>query len=196
MSDEPVRGRDDDGDGGDDDTGGDTTDALDPQTVLAASGEALFAGMSSRLAGYVEQCVLDRARSTFGTVDQAQAQAPAEATEEAAASAGRQAAAEVLPALRALVEADVDEQRTTPLSLLRRATTFATAALERLGVPPVARDRFAEERFPDDRYALAPASMAVLGEEVEELAIAWGAAKAMAHRRRHLGPGAEGRRDS
>ena len=40
-------------------------------------------------------------------------------------------------------------------------------------------------RFPDDRYGLTPASLAVLGDEVGDLALAWGATKALAHRRRH-----------
>ena len=45
----------------------------------------------------------------------------------------------------------------------------------------------AEESFPDDDYDLAPASLADVDPDLVELGVAWGAAKAMAHRRRHGG---------
>ena len=69
---------------------------------------------------------------------------------EAAVEAGVRAGAEVGPAVRALLASDVDDQRTTPLTLLRGAVRYPTEVLRRFGVPPVARDRFAVERFPDD----------------------------------------------
>jgi hypothetical protein len=89
--------------------------------------------------------------------------------------------------LRALLFADIDDQRTTPLALVRPLVGFATDVLSHAGVPPVVRDEFHTLRFPDDPYGLTPASLAVLGEQVGELAIEWGAAKALVHRRRHLG---------
>ena len=46
---------------------------------------------------------------------------------------------------------------------------------------------FDERANPDDRYEVGPATWADLGEEVGELGIAWGAAKAHLHKRRHLG---------
>ena len=55
-------------------------------------------------------------------------------------------------------------------------------------MPPVARDRFVSERFPDDPYGLTPASLQAVDPELGDAAIAWGAAKAMAHRRRHGTP--------
>ena len=75
-----------------------------------------------------------------------------------------------------------------PPSLVRRAVGFATAALAEAGVPPIARDRYLAERFPDDPYALYPANLGALGEDAGDAAIAWGARKAFEHRRRHLGP--------
>ena len=60
--------------------------------------------------------------------------------------------------------------------------------LEAAGVPPVVRDPFAEERFPDDPYGLTPASLAAVDPALAEPALTWGAAKALAHRRRHQPP--------
>jgi len=54
-------------------------------------------------------------------------------------------------------------------------------------MPPVQRDSFAEASFPDDDYDLAPASLADVDPDLLEPGLAWGAAKAMAHRRRHGG---------
>ncbi len=99
--------------------------------------------------------------------------------------AGSQAAAAVAETLRAALAADVDEQRTTPLALVRPLVAFATAVLSHAGVPAVVRDEFQMRRFPDDDYGLTPASLAVLGDRVGDLALAWGAAKALEHRRRH-----------
>ena len=95
--------------------------------------------------------------------------------------------AEVASELRALLEADIDAQTTTPLSLLRQAVRFPTEVLRAGGVPPVQRDSFAEASFPDDDYDLAPASLADVDPDLLEPGLAWGAAKAMAHRRRHGG---------
>jgi hypothetical protein len=52
----------------------------------------------------------------------------------------------------------------------------------------VARDAFEQERFPDDVYGLMPASFADFGPEVGEAGLAWGAAKAWEHKRRHGSP--------
>lgn len=151
-----------------------------PDEELAARGTALYEAVAERLGPFVEACVLTRLGDAFGTLTPPQV--------AAAQAAGAAAAAELLPELRALLAADVDAQATTPLSVLRRAVAHASGVLDLLGVPPVARDRFLEERFPEDRYDLLPASMGVLGPGVDELALAWGAAKAFAHRRRHLRP--------
>jgi hypothetical protein len=89
--------------------------------------------------------------------------------------------------LRTLLETDIDAQATTPLSVLRHAVRYPTEVLRAAGVPPVRRDAFAESSFPDDDYDLAPASLADVDPDLVELGLAWGAAKAMAHRRRHAG---------
>lgn len=96
--------------------------------------------------------------------------------------------ADVVPRLRALLAADVDEQATTPLALLRDAVRHPTEALRAAGVPPVERDDFAQARFPDDDYDLTPATWADVDPALAEPGIAWGAAKAWTHRARHASP--------
>jgi hypothetical protein len=107
---------------------------------------------------------------------------------ERARVAGRRAGEDVAGKLHALLAADVDAQRSTPLAVVRAAVSYPTEVLHEAGVAPVRRDPFVSDRFPDDPYGLTPASLQALAPDLGELAIAWGAAKAMAHRRRHEGP--------
>ena len=110
---------------------------------------------------------------------------PDPAVLDAAREAGLQAAAEVGPAVRRLVEADIDAQRTTPLALLRSAVRYPTRVLQEAGVPPVERDPIQVRLLPDDLYDLSPASFADVDPALAEPGMVWGAAKALAHRRRH-----------
>jgi hypothetical protein len=103
------------------------------------------------------------------------------AAEQAAVEAGQ----EVGGAVRSLLETDIDEQRSTPLTLLRGAVRYPTEVLRAAGVPPVERDRFAEEAFPSDLYDLSPASFADIDPALADVGLAWSASKAMQHRRRH-----------
>src|SRR5437588_12971244 len=73
-----------------------------------------------------------------------------------AAAAGRQAADEVGPQVRALLDTDIDAQRTTPLSLVRSAVCYPTAVLQAAGVPPVVRDEQQERTLHEDGYDLGP----------------------------------------
>jgi len=85
-----------------------------------------------------------------------------------------------------LLDADIDEQVSTPLAILRSlAVRYPTAVLRDAGVPPVQRDEFVEEVFPEDTYDLAPAAFTDLDPDLGDVAIAWGAAKAFEHKRRH-----------
>jgi hypothetical protein len=111
---------------------------------------------------------------------------PDAAVVDAARDAGRRAAEEVGAEVRALVAADIDEQWTTPLSLLRAAVRYPTRVLEDAGVPPVERDPIQERLLPGDIYDLSPASFADVDPALAEPGMVWGAAKALAHRRRHL----------
>jgi hypothetical protein len=103
----------------------------------------------------------------------------------AAAAAGQRARDEVMPRLRTLLAADIDDQRTTPLAIVRDAVRYPTEVLAAAGVAPVQRDDFAVRAFPDDAYNLAPATFADLDPNLAEAGIAWGAAKAFEHKRRH-----------
>lgn len=109
------------------------------------------------------------------------------ATLAAAEVAAGTARAEVGDAVRRLLALDVDEQRITPLQLLRQAVRYPTAVLAAAGVPEVDRDDRDRELFPDDAYGLIPANFGDIGDRVGEAGIRWGAAKVLAHRRRHGG---------
>lgn len=154
------------------------------EEVLAAHAADLANRIEAALPGWVQRCVEGVMMSWLGEVPPNVAQQ--------AASAGRQAAAETGPQLRALLAADVDQQATGPLALIRRAVRWPTAVLAAAGAPPVDRDEFAERTFPADVYGLAPAAFADVDPALEEAGIIWGAAKAyvvLARRRAGAGPG-------
>jgi hypothetical protein len=99
--------------------------------------------------------------------------------------AAQAARADGMPRLRALLEADIDEQRTNPLAILRSLVGYPTAVLQASGAQPVPRDEFAARNFPDDPYDLSPASFADVDPSLHEPGLVWGAAKAHVHLRRH-----------
>lgn len=138
---------------------------------------ALADAIDEVLPAWVERCVR-RIATAWG-------QAPVDRDVIAAAAAA--AAADVGPRVRALLAADVDEQRTTPLALLRGAVRYPTEVLRDAGVPPVERDPYDEDAFPDDVYGLTPATWTDVDERLGPLGLAWGAAKAWEHKRRHGG---------
>ncbi len=139
---------------------------------------ALADAMVSALPGWVERSVARILTAWVG-------EAPDQAVRDTAREAGRRAAEEVGPAVRALLAADIDEQRTTPLALLRAAVRYPTEVLKDAGVPPVDRDPIQVRLLPDDLYDLSPASFADVDPALAEPGLVWGAAKALAHRRRH-----------
>jgi hypothetical protein len=100
---------------------------------------------------------------------------------EEARVAGERARAEIGIEVRALLAQDVDDQRANPLAVVRRAVRYPTAVLRTAGVPSVVRDEFDERAFPDDVYALTPASFADVDPSLHEPGLLWGAAKAHAH---------------
>jgi hypothetical protein len=138
---------------------------------------ALADAIDAALAGWVVRSV-ERTLARAGRPPEADVMA-------AAAEAGAKAQAEVGAEVRELLEADLEQQRTTPLSILRAAVRYPTAVLRDAGVPPVDRDDFAREAFPDDDYDLTPASFADIDPSLFEPGVAWGAAKAWTHRQRH-----------
>jgi hypothetical protein len=147
--------------------------------AMKEHAQALFDGIEAAVPGWVERCVERRLLDYSGAAD--------DELMSAAAGAGLRAQAEVAASLRVLLETDIDAQATTPLSVLRQAVRYPTEVLRAAGVPPVRRDAFAESSFPEDEYDLAPASLADVDPDLVELGLAWGAAKAMVHRRRHTG---------
>jgi hypothetical protein len=66
---------------------------------------------------------------------------------------------------------------------------FPTRVLRGAGVPPVERDPFATAAFPADDYDLSPATWADIDPALTDPGIAWSAAKAFEHKRRHAPPG-------
>ena len=140
---------------------------------------ALADGVDAALPGWVE-------RSVARVLTAWQGGTPDPEVLDAAREAGLRAQAEVGAAVRTLVQADIDAQRTTPLALLRSAVRYPTRILQEAGVPPVERDPMQVRLLPDDLYDLSPASFADVDPALAEPGLVWGAAKALAHRRRHL----------
>lgn len=138
---------------------------------------ALADGIDAALPGWVVRCVERR----VGTLS--------DEVRAAAVAAGEDARQETGGAIRRLLSADIDEQANTPLTLLRAAVRFPTRVLRDAGVPPVERDRFATAAFPADDYDLSPATWADVDPGLTDLGIAWSAAKAFEHKRRHAPPG-------
>jgi hypothetical protein len=87
--------------------------------------------------------------------------------------------------LRSLLAAPIDEQRGTPLALVRAAASQVTAVFQALGVPPLDRDPFDVRALPTDLYGIAPATWRDVGPDVEEPGMRWGVIKAFLHRRLH-----------
>lgn len=104
------------------------------------------------------------------------------------AEAGRRAYQALEPELRSLLTADIDAQRGTPLSILRRAVEWPTAVLHAADTPPVKRDPDDEARFPADVYALTPGAFSDFGEASGEAGLRWSVGKAFEHKRRHQTP--------
>ena len=149
-----------------------TPTRTDDEARLAELAEGLADGIVAALPDWVARCVA--ARSVGVTVDDA-----------VVAAAGRRAAADVGPRVRRLLAADIDEQRTGPLALVRHAVAYPASVLSAAGVAPVERDADAVRLFPDDAYDLSPASFAELHPDLRGPGLEWGAAKAHVHRRRH-----------
>ncbi|MDQ4134028.1 MAG: hypothetical protein M3179_12700 [Actinomycetota bacterium] len=139
--------------------------------------KALSEAIEAVLPGWVERSV-ERIMAGAGFT-------PSADVRSQAAEAGRRAQADVAPRVRALLAADIDDQRSTPLALVREAVRYPTEVLRRAGVPAVERDAQQARLFPDDLYDLAPATFADLDPAVADIGLAWGAAKAYTHLQRH-----------
>jgi hypothetical protein len=156
-------------------------DRADPADGLERHARALADGVGAALEGWVCRGVERIMLAWAGTVGPE--------VSAAAREAGRRAGAEVGADVRRLLALDIDDQRTTPLALVRHAVRYPTEVLQAAGVPGVERDRFAEAAFPNDVYGLSPASFADIDPALADVALSWGAAKAFEHKRRHRLPG-------
>ena len=160
-------------DGGPDDPG----DAA----ALATYAAGLAGGIEAAIPGWVERSVRE--------VLAAQGVAAGPTVAAAAARAGAEARVDGAPRVRALLEADVEDQLGNPLAVLRTLVRYPTGVLRSAGARPVARDEFAVRNFPDDVYGLSPATFADVDPALHEPGLVWGAAKAHVHlaRRRREG---------
>lgn len=146
---------------------------------VEAHATALADAIVTALPRWVERCVVTILTAWHP------GSAPSPDALERARVAGQQAASDVGAQVRALLGADIDEQRSTPLALLRGAVRYPTAVLRDAGVPEVERDPIQVRLLPDDPYDLSPATFADIDPSLAEPGMVWGAAKAVAHRRRH-----------
>lgn len=139
--------------------------SVEDDAALAAYAMALADAIDAVIGPWVYRCVeqfikLDDARAT-------RVRAMADV-----------ATSEVSPRVRALLRTDIDEQRNTPLGLLRDAVRYPTELLREFGVIAPDRDDFARRTFPDDVFALTPATFADVDPSLQEPGLVWGAAKA------------------
>ena len=137
---------------------------------------ALADAVDAALPGWVAAAVATR-------LGDRAADAPADLADRVEA-AGRAAVDDIGRRLRELLQLDIDEQWTNPLTLIRGAVRYPTEILAAAGVPEIGRDDQARRFHPEDVYDLTPAAFADLGPEVHDLGISWGAAKAHLHLRR------------
>jgi hypothetical protein len=148
--------------------------------LLHEASDAIVVGVERELAGWVERSVVRILDAWGRTAPDERARA-----ERDAVSAGSAATARVVGELRALFALDPEQQRSTPLEIVRRAYREPTAVLGAAAIPPVERDEFAERAWPDDTYGLVVHGLGDLGDpELAPFQLAWGLAKAKVLRAR------------
>ena len=153
------------------------------EAQLAHAAERLVASIEASIAAWVVRAVEHVVMVSGGEISPA--------LREAADAAGREARHHIPRAVAEVVRKDPDEQRATPLQVLRGAARYPTDVLVSFAVPPRPRDRDSEARFPADIYDLVPAAFADLGPEVGEAGLVWGAARARVHHARHSSSAAD-----
>jgi hypothetical protein len=147
---------------------------------LDEMGAAIVAGVDARVPAWARAQV-ERLLDAWGG---ASAVARTRAEVESAV-AGEAAADRIVAELRALFTLDPEQQRATPLEIVRTAYREPTSVLDAAGVPPVVRDEFDERAWPDDVYGLVPRTLGDLGDpDLAPLHLAWGLAKAAVLRAR------------
>jgi hypothetical protein len=148
--------------------------------LLREASEAIVVGVERDLAGWVERSVTHILDAWGRSAPEERARA-----ERDAVDAGVNATTRVVGELRALFARDPEDQRSTPLQIVRGAYREPTAVLEAAAIPPVERDEFAERVWPDDIYGLIVHGLGDLGDDdLAPLQMAWGLAKAKVLRAR------------
>jgi hypothetical protein len=148
--------------------------------LLQEASAAILSGVERELPGWVERSVAHILDAWGRTPPDVRARA-----ERDASAAGSAAAARIGSELRTLFALDAEEQRATPLEIVRGAYREPTAVLAAASIPPVERDDFAERAWPDDTYGLVVHGLGDLGDpELAPLQMAWGLAKAKVLRAR------------
>ena len=142
------------------------------------SDEALYASCAADLVAAVDGAIGPWVERSVWRVAEAWRPGAGTGLAVEAAAAGEAARDDVVPRLRDLLALDVDLQPTGPLAIVRTVVVHPTEVLRSAGVPPVERDEFAVQAFPDDLYDLVPGSFRDLDDAVHEPGIRWGAAKA------------------
>ncbi len=150
-------------------------------TTLASISDELAGGVAKAMGPWVRSSVLGRLEAAGIPVEN-----PA-ALDHRIDDVAERCRALVCTGLAELFAADIDEQRTSPLQVVRTAVPLVTNLLEELGVPPVQRDAFAASAFPADLYDLSPVAFGDLSPDLHDLGLAWGAAKAFTHLQRRRG---------
>lgn len=145
----------------------------DPDALMAEAAARIVAGVAAGAASWVEQQV-SRILDAWGRLD---ADARARAAAQARA-AGEVARDRVVRELETLFSQTPQEQRATPLEIVRTLRREPTEVLSALGVPPVVRDQYDERAFPDDLYGIVPKAITELGDEdLGGALLAWGMGK-------------------
>jgi hypothetical protein len=140
-------------------------------------GLALAAAVETALPGWVLRCVSEVMLRWNGAL-------PPEVA-LAARKAGSVAAQELGAEFRNLLARDIDDQRSTPLAILRGGVRYPTEVLRQAGAPAARRDDFVRQSFPDDDYDLSPVTWSDIDPELADVGLQWSAAKAFEHMRRH-----------
>lgn len=158
-----------------------TDDLAEAEAQLVRHSAALAEAVDRTIAGWVIRSVITRMEQWQGTV-------PA-AVVALAETAGERARNTVGADVADLLALDIDQQTTAPLAMLRGAVVYPTQVLEAAGVPHVERDAVEAAMFPDDVYALGPATYADIDPSLHDLGMEWGAAKAFVHLARRRAEG-------
>jgi hypothetical protein len=164
---------------------------------LALAGHELADRLEQVLAGWLTRRALallagtERSRSTGVSAAPAIVGAGASPDRQRIARAAEAAAERTVDRLRQLADTDVDEQRTTPLTLLREEVSGELTEL--LCAARVAPPASSGARLRGgDPFGLAPTRWQQVDSDAGVLALVWGAAKVRAHRARHGASGKAG----